>query len=533
MSKTSIKTSKKNQVESYLTNEFIQKVEASGTLPWNRPWNKKWPTSYATKKHYNIANAFILNCGCEYITFKQAILENKWQFKKDSKGTGEHVYQKYIHTYEEEKEDKEGNKEIKKHEYFRMKYSTVFPITQFLDSEGNEIKVVLTTEPLNYNCEKVVENYLKRNNIQCIRNESYNKAFYNTLEDYIALPNRDSFQKTEEFYGTLFHEMTHSTGHHSRLNRKMYAAKGSQDYSYEELVAEIGAWLLCGYCNITTESSEKNSIAYVQSWLEVLKNNPEWLYNAAAQAEKAVAYILEGIEETEGTEKVPFESSQDTEANDPVENEVITEEETQEIESTEELSENIQEVVKTKKKEKVKRPYSKMRENGLKRLALDCKRQSSLRPCLGYYSSQKFDIVGLPKGKTYKVMTDSYKMAFLNDSLMDEYQDDNFPKVTNFIPQNVYKYRLKEKLNFEAVKQLRKVKKYDNMSFCNIVFESENGEKLKVWFMTEYIYTMMRIFDWDKGQGYIEAFTAGDLKPVYFINHKTEEMFLILPIRKN
>ncbi len=118
------------------------------------------------------------------------------------------------------------------------------------------------------------------------------RAFYRPSSDSITMPPQSTFKSEGEYYSTLFHEMIHSTGHKDRLNREEMGKGifGSHDYSKEELTAEMGAAMLCGYAGI--ENTFDNSIAYLTSWLSKLQSNPDWLVKAAAQAQKAVDLIL-------------------------------------------------------------------------------------------------------------------------------------------------------------------------------------------------------------------------------------------------
>ena len=121
------------------------------------------------------------------------------------------------------------------------------------------------------------------------------KAFYSPSLDYIQVPCKEQYQHIEEFYSTLFHEMTHSTGHKTRLDRLEESNKahfGSENYSKEELVAEIGSATLINKLGIGTNKSFNNSTAYIQSWLRVLKNDKKFIISASSRAEKAVKYIL-------------------------------------------------------------------------------------------------------------------------------------------------------------------------------------------------------------------------------------------------
>lgn len=126
-----------------------------------------------------------------------------------------------------------------------------------------------------------------------LNHEAGGRAFYNPSADAVTLPLMDQFFEVSEYYSTAFHELTHSTGHTSRLNRLSKTAHfGNEEYSKEELVAEIGAAALVNHVGLETPSSFRNSAAYVQSWLKALSNDKRMIVSAAGQAEKAVRLIL-------------------------------------------------------------------------------------------------------------------------------------------------------------------------------------------------------------------------------------------------
>jgi antirestriction protein ArdC len=121
-----------------------------------------------------------------------------------------------------------------------------------------------------------------------------NRAFYNPRSDSVTLPKLTSFESAEEYYSCLYHELSHSTMHESRLDRKATIQMhrfGDEGYSKEELVAEMGASFLCGHAGIENTTIE-NSASYIQGWLRALKNDKTLLVHAAAQAQKAADYIL-------------------------------------------------------------------------------------------------------------------------------------------------------------------------------------------------------------------------------------------------
>jgi antirestriction protein ArdC len=121
-----------------------------------------------------------------------------------------------------------------------------------------------------------------------------NKAFYAPGADHVAMPDRARFETDAGYFGVLFHELVHATGHASRLNRPTLteaAGFGSDPYCKEELIAEMGAAFLCGHAGIG-ETVLENSAAYVQNWLEQLQRDPKLIVQAAAQAQKAADFIL-------------------------------------------------------------------------------------------------------------------------------------------------------------------------------------------------------------------------------------------------
>ena len=126
--------------------------------------------------------------------------------------------------------------------------------------------------------------------------EDDTKAFYIPSRDEIHLPNRRAFSSLSSFWGTAMHELSHWTGHESRLNRDMCHSFGSQKYAREELIAEVSSWLLA--VTLGTPHEPQNSASYLASWVRDFKDKPRELYSAISQAQKVVDYLLEtsGIE---------------------------------------------------------------------------------------------------------------------------------------------------------------------------------------------------------------------------------------------
>ena len=122
------------------------------------------------------------------------------------------------------------------------------------------------------------------------------------------MPSRDLFHSSEEYYSTLFHELTHSTGHTSRVGREgieQLNTFGSESYSKEELIAEMGAAMLCGVTGISP-ATIPNSAAYLQSWINRLRGDSKLLVSAASAAQKAADYIRN--KSAKSTEPEPVEA---------------------------------------------------------------------------------------------------------------------------------------------------------------------------------------------------------------------------------
>jgi antirestriction protein ArdC len=142
--------------------------------------------------------------------------------------------------------------------------------------------------------ESIWDGYLSLKDAPKWREIKSNRAYYSSEEDEIVTPLIEQFENVEEYYSTKFHEGIHSTGHKKRLARKEVGSSsfGSNPYAKEELVAEIGAAMLCEEAGLDTTKCFKNSASYVANWLQTLKNDKKLIVSAAGRAEKAVKYIL-------------------------------------------------------------------------------------------------------------------------------------------------------------------------------------------------------------------------------------------------
>ena len=232
-----------------------------------------------TQKPYRGINTWLLEPG-EYATFNQI----KQAGGKIKKGSKSHivVFWKWL-----EKEDEDTGDTVK---IPFLRYYRVFEIsTQVVGVKSKRNIVEYDHNPIE-EAEKIFKGYMNAPDYTFRSGQAY----YQPALDRINVPPLKDYKIPEEYYSTLFHEMIHSTGHASRLNRagiEEVAAFGSETYSKEELVAEMGAAMLCGVAGIDNNTIE-NSANYIGGWLRALKDDKRLVVRAAAQAQNAADYIL-------------------------------------------------------------------------------------------------------------------------------------------------------------------------------------------------------------------------------------------------
>ena len=265
-----------------ITNRIMDQLN-QGIIPWQKPWIASGAAiSHTTGKPYSLLNQMLLGRAGEYVTYKQAQQEGGW-IRKGEKASIV-VFWKWM-TVKDEDTDEE--KEIP-----LLRYYNVFHISQCENITAKHSKPLPNSVEPNAAAQTIIDDYLTRESVT-LEHQQGDRAFYRPSTDTIVLPMREQFAETAEYYSTAFHEMTHSTGHAKRLDRlEKTAFFGSDAYSKEELIAEIGAAALVNRCGLETAKSFRNSAAYIQSWLQALKNDKRFIVSAAGKAEKAVALIV-------------------------------------------------------------------------------------------------------------------------------------------------------------------------------------------------------------------------------------------------
>lgn len=301
-------------------------------------WEQGWadmgvPVSAATGKRYRgINNLFLSLIAIDrgytdnrWATFNQ-IKERGWGFKKDeegrSRGKDAGVTIEFYELYDKEtkkafdKSTLDGMTESERDEYMEnnvrpmRKYFRVFNGDIIEGIPEREKRTIDPSETVE-RAEKLLEHW---NDYEAKIIYGGDRAFYRRTTDEVHSPKREAFKNLHEFYGTTFHEIGHSTGHESRLNRDLSGTFGSEKYALEELRAELAAMFLEQDFEIeVSEQHIENNSRYIKEWHEVIKKDPDALFTAIADAEKITRYIVTKEMEAERMESAePYAVVEDT-----------------------------------------------------------------------------------------------------------------------------------------------------------------------------------------------------------------------------
>lgn len=281
----------KKDVYGLVTERIVELLE-QGVIPWRKPWQPEAGEhrNLISKKAYRGINVFLLGAlgyGSPYwLTYKQA-QQLGGCVKKGEKGTTV-VFWKWL-----DKKEEDDSGDLKQVKIPMLRYYTVFNVEQ---TEGIPEEKIPAVEECEENTIQPIEAAAALIDGMPQRPEighGGNRAFYSPSRDRVQLPNMEQFDMVEEYYCAAFHELAHATGHSSRLDRKEVTGCNpfsSEDYSKEELVAEMTAAYLCGVTGIE-QSTLENSAAYIQGWLKQLKDDRKLVIHAAAAGQKAADFI--------------------------------------------------------------------------------------------------------------------------------------------------------------------------------------------------------------------------------------------------
>lgn len=281
-----------------LTKQLISEM-SQGELCWIKGWNStgKRPYNPITKAVYKGGNRFRLMLAAHleqytdnrWVTFAQA-KEKGWTVKKGEKGM---LCEKWI--FEEKKTIEDpitGEKETvyEELEHPKVNYFVLFNAAQVEGMPALEKQPELPKDEQLM----LADRFVRSSACPVIEQPGETEAYYSPERDEVHLPMRNSFYSSTEFLATAIHEMSHSTGHSSRLNRPQKNAFGSKEYAKEELIAELSSVFVQADLGIDIGAKQlSNHAAYLQNWIGALEENPNVLFQASSDASRASDFLME------------------------------------------------------------------------------------------------------------------------------------------------------------------------------------------------------------------------------------------------
>lgn len=299
-----------------LVEKIIENMKKGYILPkpdWNEgaffPGRIRNPVSGSEYQGANLLRLYM--AGIErhctdgrWMTYKQA-QSMGWQVKKGEQGVR---CEKYIFTKQIEEENPETGKMEKKTIRLSKPMVNTFVVFNASQIKGIPEQEVAALEPLEPDQILEMAEAFQRSSECPIRETNEGRAYYDPAKDEIVLPNRNAFVDTQAFLATQLHEMVHSTGHQSRLNRPFSYFFGSPEYAMEELRAELGAFFIQNDFQLDFDAQHFNShTQYLESWIQALENDPNELFRAIADAQKAASYLEKGYEQQIDLDREPLQ----------------------------------------------------------------------------------------------------------------------------------------------------------------------------------------------------------------------------------
>lgn len=291
------------KVAEIVTSKIIEKLK-TGCPPWQSPYAIKRMGSlqnFKTKHRYTGINLFLLweaPTG-SFLSYKQA-QELGYQVRKGAKSYMCVFFTKFTPKNAQTKTNKKG--EIVDNSIPCLRYYNLFDIADIegLEAETEKLTGISkdreTEAGLDLSkAKQITDNYLSHHKIE-LKNVDDRFGFYSITEDYINMPKLELIKSDSEYYSTLFHEITHSTGHPKRLDRPLVGRNhhSVDKYSKEELIAEIGSAFLCAEAGIIDRTID-NSAAYCEHWIKALKADHNLIISAASRANKAYDFVLNNL----------------------------------------------------------------------------------------------------------------------------------------------------------------------------------------------------------------------------------------------
>ena len=278
-----------------LVNKILENMERCHYLPWDSGIGKHEALvarNYDSRRRYSGINALILNLTAngtrEFATWESI----KKAGAKVNKGAKAHyaLFVKFPKKDKKEDSEEKTEEEIEEKKKQNRGIQRFYKVYEICDTTlPSKIKPAeeFKNTPIE-EIEKFCKSFIEKTDLELVN--FCDTACYYPSQHKIRIPELKNYKTEEDYYSTLFHEMVHSTG--SKMGRTVSNGFGSEKYSEEEIVAEVGAMLLCQYFGIA-KAPRDNSVTYLDGWGKNIRSNPKWLMTGAAKAEKAVRYMLE------------------------------------------------------------------------------------------------------------------------------------------------------------------------------------------------------------------------------------------------
>lgn len=286
--------SKNQQIRTDITNQIITALESGFHPPWRKPWssdrNAGMPKNVVSGDLYSGINPLLLGLASEKHHFKSRYFGTYKQWQElggkvkrrpshvpSGKWGTKIVFCKAVTKKKNDRDEEET--------YILLRTYTVFCIDQVEGEHLDYLRVGFNSDTCNSESDAYEEADILIAATEADIRYGGNQAFYDLAEDYIQIPNRDQFSGSG-YYETMFHEFVHWTESKSRLDWN----REGNGYALGELIAEIGACYICSELNIPT--NDENHHAYLNGWLQKMKQDSSFIFKASSQASKAADYIM-------------------------------------------------------------------------------------------------------------------------------------------------------------------------------------------------------------------------------------------------
>ena len=288
------------EIRQQITDTIIKSLESNELPPWRCGWRRDPNAGIArnivSQKAYRGINPWL----CQIASHTHGFQSKWWGTFNQWRNLQGSVQKRPSHVKPGEwgtkivfwspitktKTDEQGNET--ENRFFMLKTFTIFNIDQIDGNHLDDLRVGHAEETGNE-----IERYENAEAVIAATKADIrfgSQAFYQPEQDFIQLPERHSFESSEAFYETAFHELAHWTEHESRLNWDR--SKPENSYALGELIAELSSCFLMGELGLATTEDLTNHSAYVKGWLKAMKNDVSFVFRASGQANKAVDYLL-------------------------------------------------------------------------------------------------------------------------------------------------------------------------------------------------------------------------------------------------